>query len=394
MPPNHSLLSSLIRPPQLQEDTDRTATRLELFFDLAFVLAVAQAADRLSGDLSGHGAAISAGLITVVWWAWASSTLYANRFDTDDVVYRLSKLAGMAAVVVLAAAAPAASGAGGWRFALGYAVLRLILVLQYARAYWHVPSTRDAIRPYLYGHAASGLLWAVSIGVPGPARFWLWGAGVALEFAAPLVAGVTAGESAPLHLEHLPERFALFVILVLGESITAITMGLQQSRWDARSVTAAVPAFVIAAVLWWMYFDLAGAAAKRRLQQEGPHSRFGVHDRYLFAHLPLAAGLLAVGVGLEHTITDAAEGGTTTGTRSTLVAGLVLTLLVMVLLQAFTEQSWAGLLWPGLGIPAALAIEVLASGTAAVALIATTLVIGLVIGLVRRENGDLPTTEV
>jgi low temperature requirement protein LtrA len=243
--------TSLISPPRLQSDTERTATRLELFFDLAFVLAVHQSADRLGGDLTWRGAGVAAGLITVVWWAWASSTLYANRFDTDDVVYRLSKLSAMAAVVVLAAAAPMATESGAWRFALGYAVLRLILVLQYVRAWHHVPEARQAIRAYLYTHSASGLLWLLSIPVPGPARYWMWGAGVALEFIAPPIAG-KGGADAPLHLEHLPERFALFVILVLGESVAAVVTGLQDAEWHWRSVAVAVPAFVIAVALWWM----------------------------------------------------------------------------------------------------------------------------------------------
>ena len=94
--------SGLIRPPQLQHsDTDagtqRTATWLELFFDLAFVLVVAELANGLRNDLTPHGAMVFAGLFTSVWWAWAGFTFYANRFDTDDLVYRLAKLAAMLA---------------------------------------------------------------------------------------------------------------------------------------------------------------------------------------------------------------------------------------------------------------------------------------------------------
>jgi low temperature requirement protein LtrA len=336
---------------------------------------------------------VAAGLTTVVWWAWASSTLYANRFDTDDVVYRLSKLSAMAAVVVLAASASIATGPGAWRFALGYAVLRLILVLQYVRAWRHVPDARMAIRAYLYAHSASAVLWLVSIAVPGPARYWLWGLGVAIEFAAPPIAGL-AGADAPLHLEHLPERFALFVILVLGESVAAVAYGLQSAEWNADSVAAAIPAFVVAVALWWMYFDLSGAAAKRRLQDEGGRSRMSVHDRYLFAHLPLAGGLVAVGVGLEHTITEVAKGTSSTGTDWTLAGGLALYLLAALTLQALTDRLRTGLLWPGLGIPAALAVGAFTSGVTMLVLMALILVAGVIAGLARREVGDLPTADV
>ena len=94
--------SGLIRPPQLQHsDTDagtqRTATWLELFFDLAFLLVVAELAVGLRNDLTPHGVLVFAGLFSSVWWAWAGFTFYANRFDTDDLIYRLAKLAAMLA---------------------------------------------------------------------------------------------------------------------------------------------------------------------------------------------------------------------------------------------------------------------------------------------------------
>jgi low temperature requirement protein LtrA len=385
--------SALVRPPRIQADSDRSASRLELFFDLAFVLAVQHSADRLGGDLTWHGAGVSAGLIAVIWWAWASSTLYANRFDTDDVVYRLSKLSGMGAVVVLAAAAPSVESGGAWRFALGYAVLRFILVLQYARAWRHVPDARAAIRPYVYAHGISGVLWLASIAVPGPGKYWLWGVGLVLEFTAPLTAG-QAGDQAPVHLEHLPERFALFVILVLGESVAAVVTGLQTSEWDGRSVAVAVPSFVIAVALWWMYFDLSGAAAKWRLQEEGRRSRIGVHDRFVFAHLPLSAGLVAVGVGLEHAISEAADGAISPGTRWTLVGGVALYLVSAISLQALSERSLNRLLWPGLGVPVVLLAGVLTSGITIIIVLAAILVTGVIAGLARRETGDLPTAEV
>ncbi len=288
---------------------------------------------------------------------------------------------------------PTASGEGAWRFALGYGVLRLILVLQYLRAWRHVPDARRAIKPYLYAHSVSGALWLISAVVPYPAGYWLWGLGIALEFAAPPVAG-KGGADAPLHMEHLPERFALFVILVLGESVTAVVTGLQVSKWDRGSVLAALPAFIIAVALWWMYFDISGAAAKRRLQREGPQSRFDVHDRFLFAHLPLAGGLVAIGVGLEHAITDTAGEASSTGTRWTLIAGLVLYLSAAWALQALTDHWRSGMLWPGLAIPAVVGTGYLVSGTLVLVLLALILVTGVIIGLARRETGDLPTAEV
>jgi low temperature requirement protein LtrA len=123
-------LRDAVRPPDLRTDEERSASRLELFFDLAFVLVVAELAIALREDVSPRGAATFAGLFALVWWSWVSSTLYANRFDHDDVVYRLYKLASMAAVIGLAAAATDATGERYAVFVGCQLLLRAILLLQ------------------------------------------------------------------------------------------------------------------------------------------------------------------------------------------------------------------------------------------------------------------------
>src|SRR4029450_3743988 len=85
----------LVRPPDVNQASNRTATRLELFYDLAFALYVARCADVLADDETPVGGVTFAALLTLGGWAWASSALYANRFDTDDTVFRLLTLGGM-----------------------------------------------------------------------------------------------------------------------------------------------------------------------------------------------------------------------------------------------------------------------------------------------------------
>jgi len=174
-----------VRPPGLQTDSSRTASRLELFFDLAFVLVVAELAGNLRQHLSVPSLLRFAGLFAVVWWSWMSSTLYANRFDHDDVVFRLNKLTGMLAVIGLAAAAADATGRYATAFVLCYVAIRVLLVVQYARAYRHVPEARAAIRLYLAGTGAGAALWAVSLAVPGPVRYVLWAVGLLVDGGCP-----------------------------------------------------------------------------------------------------------------------------------------------------------------------------------------------------------------
>src|SRR4051812_35936733 len=188
----------LVRPPELRVDADRGASRLELFFDLAYLVVLAQLATLLAGNLSWHGAAVFAGLFTITWWSWVTTTLYANRFDTNDVLYRLAKLATALAVIGMAAGVGDAA-----KFTASYLVTRLILFALYARAYRHVRDARDTIRIYLAGIAAGAALWAFALAVPGNARYLLWAAGVLCEAVTPLLA-TRRGGGVPLHLDHLP----------------------------------------------------------------------------------------------------------------------------------------------------------------------------------------------
>ncbi len=140
----------LIAPPRLRTEDDRGATRLELFFDLAYVLVIHQLALALKADLGWHGVAVFTGLFVVTWWSWVTTTLYANRFDTNDVIYRVLKLAATFAVAVMAAAAATAVGGGGTvAFGVGYIATRVILVVLYLRAWRHITDVRATIDLYL-----------------------------------------------------------------------------------------------------------------------------------------------------------------------------------------------------------------------------------------------------
>jgi low temperature requirement protein LtrA len=385
-----------VRPPDLNQESNRSATRLELFFDLAFVLFVARCADVLAKDETWHGAGIFAAVLAVGWWAWASATLDANRFDTDDAVFRVLTLIAMAGVVAMAAAVDKVTSSTGVWFALGYIVIRLVLVAGYARAWRHVPQARPTARLYLMGHAAGAAIWLVSLAVPTPGRYWLWAVGILVDLIGPTGAA-RLKEAVPLHLEHLPERFALFVILVLGESVAATVTGLHDGGWKAPVVVSAGFAFVVAAALWWVYFDLSGGAAKRRLIAEGgDNTRQGVHDFYVYEHLPVAVSLAAVAVGLEHAVLHGADDHLSAGTRWVLGIGAAGYLLSVALLQAgLGGQVRGAVLWPGAGVPLALVIAALdLSPVLTLGLLAALAVAGVLAGFFLHRAGEVRTAKV
>lgn len=379
----------LLRPPTLQTDETRGASRLELFFDLAFVLVVAELAAGLRDDVSLHKALVTAGLFTVVWWSWMSSTLYANRFDHDDVLFRSMKLAGMLAVVGMAASVSDATGKYATPFVLSYVAIRLLLLLQYVRAYRHVEAAREVVRTYLYGTAAGAVLWLASLAVDGPARYAMWALGLLVDAAAPVLVTVTR-TPLPLHLEHLPDRFSLFVILVLGESVAAVVHGVHDASWEVGSVLAGAVCFVVAAALWWSYFDLAGAGAKHLLDQAGEDGGTASHDVYVYGQLPLCLSLAAVGVGIEGIVLEGTD-EVGAGLRALLSGGVALYLVTVgVTNAAMARGGRSGWWWAVAAAVVAVGdavLDVPALGVAAV--LAVLLVVVVVTGLEQEARGNV-----
>jgi low temperature requirement protein LtrA len=385
-----------VRPPDLNQESNRRATRLELFFDLAFVLFVARCADVLAGEATWHGALTFAAVLAIGWWAWASTTLYANRFDTDDAVFRLLTLTAMAGVMAMAAAVDHLDGSAARWFTLGYVLVRLALIAGYLRAWRHVPDARPTARLYLIGHALGAGIWLASLAVPAPGRYWLWGVGVLADVVWP-TAATRLRDAVPLHLEHLPERFALFIILVLGESVAAIVTGVHDGGWQPTVIVTGALAFAAAAALWWIYFDLSGGAAKRRLAAEGEQaSKHGVHDFYLYVHLPLAISLAAVAVGLEHAVLHGADPHLAAGTRWVLGIATGGYLLSAAIMQAQLSRRVRGaVLWPGAGVPLALLIALLdLSPAITLAVLAAVLGGGVVAGFLLHRRGEVRTAKV
>lgn len=142
------------------------------------------------------------------------------------------------------------------------------------------------------------MIWLVSAFVPVGFRFVLWAIGLGIDFATPIFAGQLHAILAP-HSAHLPERFGLFTLIVLGESIVAVVNGVAEQEWNIQSAIAAVLCFCIAFSFWWLYFDHLDASAIQAARESG---RIKVYQFWLYAHLPLVIGLTATGVGMEHVV--------------------------------------------------------------------------------------------
>ncbi|MFN6538696.1 MAG: low temperature requirement protein A [Nostoc sp. EkiNYC01] len=292
-------MANFIQPPRLRigEETEeeRHATWLELFYDLVFVVAVSQLAHNLNEDISLSGLLGFVVLFIPVWWSWIGTTFYANRFDSDDIAHRL-----LIGVQMLTAAAMAVNihhglGESSPGFALSYALGRAVLVIEYVRAGIHIPSARPLTTRYAIGFAIAAFLWLISVFIPIPWRFALWTLAIVIDFATPLTARKFQLGLLP-HASHLPERFGLFTIIVLGEAIIAVVNGVSQQKWDTLTVISAVFGLIIAFSWWWVYFDNLGG---KPIEIARAHGKVGVVNLWLYTHLPLVIGIAAAGVGVE-----------------------------------------------------------------------------------------------
>jgi low temperature requirement protein LtrA len=248
--------------PRDPTESHRAATPLELLFDLTFVVAIAQAAASLHhGLVGGHAGDVVAFPLVffAIWWAWMNFTWFASAYDTDDVVYRLAVLVQIAGVLILAAGIP--RGMDGGDFAVitvGYVVMRFGLVGLWLRAAVSHPAGRTCASRYAVGITVVQVLWLLRLALPqevGVATFLVL---VVAELAVPIWA--ERGGRTSWHPGHIGERYGLFTIIVLGESVLSATVGIQMALDDDTSAgdlaTIAVGGLLIVFAMWWIYFDL------------------------------------------------------------------------------------------------------------------------------------------
>ncbi len=303
----------------------RKVTWLELFFDLVFGAAVAQVASPLHHHYTVEGVVRFGLLFVLIWWAWIGHATFATRFEGDQRVQRGLTVLQMFLVAVMAANATDAldsrSSAG---FAAAYGVMRVILVFQYWRARW-VPQAEALSVRHLTGHGAAAVLWLASALVMPPARFVIWTLALVIDLGTPWTT-IRQAVTAPPDAEHLPERFGLFTIILLGESVIALMHGMEsQEHWSVAAASAAFLGMSLMFAFWWVYFEGLDAAGAWHISSGRQIVRFHL---WMFAHLPLYLGMVLTAVGIqriiEHDATPVAPGEAAVLVGGMLASGLAL----------------------------------------------------------------------
>ena len=317
-------------------ETHRASTPLELFFDLCFVVAVSQASSSLRHALDAGDVSLAFTSYPVVffaiWWAWMNFTWFASAYDNDDALYRLVVLVEIAGALILAAGVPRAFADDEYGVVtLGYAVMRLALVSQWLRAARDDPEHRVTDIRYAIGVGVCMIGWGVRLLLPDG-----WAVvGLVVLIVAELLVPVWAERTGATtwHPRHIVERYGLFTLIVLGESVLSATVALQ-SALDAGQalgdlVGIAGGGLLIVFSMWWLYFAQPAEDLLERARDQ-----FGVtswHESFVwgYGHYVVFSSAAAVGAGIAVCVDEAGRHADLSGRAATLAVAVPVALFLL-----------------------------------------------------------------
>ncbi|MFJ1974502.1 low temperature requirement protein A [Streptomyces sp. NPDC087903] len=289
-----------------RQEAHRVASPLELFFDLCFVVAIAQAGVQLVHAVAeghaGKGILDYAMIFFAIWWAWMNFTWFASAYDNDDVLYRVVTLVQIAGVLVLAAGISEAFTDHDYLVVvLGYLIMRLAMSAQWLRAARSAEGTeRTTALRYAGGVLLCQVGWTGLLFLPESARPWTFLVMAVLEMCVPLYAEKDFSTS--WHPHHISERYGLFTIIVLGETIAAATVAVKTGVDDNDALGELLPiaagGLLIIFAAWWIYFVVPIHGHLRSSK-----------DAFLwgYGHYLVFASAAAIGAGLEVAVEQAVD---------------------------------------------------------------------------------------
>ncbi len=275
-------------------------TPLELFFDLVFVLALTQCTTLIAHEPTWPGVAKGMIVLAVLWWSWVGYAWLTSVVDPEEGTVRLVIFAAMAALLVAALCVPGAFGSDALLFACAYGVVRAAHIMLFVLASREDPDLRHSVLGLAVSTVLCVALLLAAAFLGGVLQGTLWVLAIALDMGGPYLFGADGWKLVP---GHFAERHGAIVIIALGESIVALGVGAQE-HIDAGIVAAALLGVVVAATLWWLYFDVVAIAAERRLTRaaEGRERNELARDSYSYLHFPMVAGIALIAVGLKQTL--------------------------------------------------------------------------------------------
>jgi low temperature requirement protein LtrA len=278
---------------------ERRTSSVELFWDLVFVFAVTQVTTLLLRHLSWAGFGRAMLIMALVWWAWSAFVWAANAEASDSTALRLTLLLAAVFIFIAGLAVPEALTSEGLLFAITYAVVRFLHLGLYAHASRRGDAAWSAIAGFAVTVSIGMGLLVVGAALHGTARIVLWAIAVAIDYAGP--AWLTRERLRGLQrvaVAHFAERYSLFVIICLGESIVEIGLGATRTTGGlaAEVVTVVALGLLTTIGMWWTYFDRFAQIAEERLRTHDDPV-LAAADGYSYVHLVIVAGIITFAAG-------------------------------------------------------------------------------------------------
>jgi low temperature requirement protein LtrA len=324
--------SIFLHRPVLQtgdsEGMGRKTSWLELFYDLIFVVVIAELSQNLATDISMKGVLGFSMMFLPVWWVWVSGVSYAERFEAEDVGHRIVMFLQMLPIACLAFFARRSLEAGSAGFALSYVGAKCLLTVLWSSAAYHNAVFRPVAKRIVYIFAAGSVCFLVSVLVPAPARFMLWGLGLLIDLSLPWWTVKLRKLLPPVNLAKYSERLGLFTIIVLGQTIVAVISGVSQAQAvNAGTVIVGLLGMALTFCIWWLYFD--------RVASREPKSVPGWATAWISMHGPLVMGLAMISAGIQH-VTAGSVGVSVSRNVETLMIGSTALVLAAIGLLELT----------------------------------------------------------
>ena len=336
-------------------EPQRRADWFELFFDLVFVVTVAVLAHGLHGDPGWSQYATFLFLFFPAWWAWVNLMISVNLFGFNATWNRIVLIAAMPGLGLMAASAPEGLGEHAWAYALGAAWIQGAVF-----ALWWPQVGGDLRippwRPIVYS-VVPGVVWLVSAVVPSPERFVLWFVAIAIEVA---LLSIRSGQSREIDrrvaVDHLVERIGLFVVIVFGELVFTIVIGLSE-HFTALSGLAALGAFATVVVLGVIFFQYGTASAELGIARaQLRDSRGGLREAVLYVPFFFICGITMLAAALGTAVAEPTH-HLPPGSIAGLVGGLVIYYALSAVFEWRLGQTWRAVLpWLAPGVVAPLIV--------------------------------------
>ena len=337
---------------------ERRTSQVELLWDLVFVFAVTQVTTLLAGDLDWAGTGRAMLVLALVWWAWSAFVWSANAVSGPAVLSAVL-LPATVMIFLTGLAIPKAFGGEAWLFVVTYVIVRLLHLGMYAIASRAGDASWGAVLGFAFTVLAGMGLLVAGASVHGGARDALWALALAIDYAGP--GWLTRKRLRGLQhvaVAHFAERYGLFVVICLGESIASLGVAASAHAGDALTVVAVALGVLVTVGMWWAYFGRSAAAGEERLRaHEDPV--LAAADAYSYMHLLLVAGIIAFAAGAR-TLARHPHAALPSGPRLALCGGVALYLLGLAAFRRRLSGAWG--VWR-LGAAAALLVVFAATST-------------------------------